>query len=189
MTWQKRYYMKDEGDLFAVDETPSNKPKIIAFIVVFLLLMVALGFAANYFLNKKSIFNKQIVITPTATQAPIQTPTIVASSSASVTPTGKITPSPSISKSSITIQVLNGSGAAGVAGKMAASLKDLGYTVSSTGNAQSFDYSNIVIEVKKSEPNVLSELKIDLSKDYTLGTASATLSSASSTDAIVIVGK
>ncbi len=189
MTWQKKYYMKDEGDLFAVDETPSNKPKIIAFIVVFLLLMVALGFAANYFLNKKSIVNKQIIITPTATQIPIQTPTRIASSSATVTPASKLTPTPSVNKANITVQVLNGSGAPGVAGKMAATLKNLGYTVSSTGNAQSFDYANIVIEVKKSEPDILAQLKTDLNKSYTLGTASATLSSTNSTDAIVIVGK
>ena len=189
MTWQKRYYMKDEGDLFAVDEAPSNKPKIIAFIVVLLLLMVALGFAGNYFLNKKSGFNKQIVITPTATRAPLQTPTVSATSSASVTPTGKITPTPSITKSNITIEVLNGSGAPGVAGKMAAVLRSFGYTVSSTGNAQAFDYANIVIEVKKTETDALTLLKTDLSKNYTVGTASATLSSTNSTDAVVIVGK
>ena len=46
-----------------------------------------------------------------------------------------------------------------------------------------------MIEVKKSEPNLLTKLKSDLNKTYTVGTASATLSDTNDTDAIVIVGK
>lgn len=198
MVWQRRYYMKDEG-IFGVDESPSRKPRIIAFIIVFFLLLVALGFALNYFLNSKAHKTQQVAVIPTLTIQPTQIPTDTpeATPSAGVSKT-KSTPTPlvptgSLSKSNpesgITVEVLNGSGIAGAAGKMAASLKSYGYTVSSTGNADAFTYTNVTIEVKKSEPKTLSLLKVDISKDYTVSSASAALTESNATDAIVIAGK
>jgi len=179
---QKRYYMKDEGNFFGgatIDEQPNRKPRVIAFIVVLLLLLVALGFAANYFLHTKTTKQTTVATVPTATPMP----TILPTDTPSATPSATLAPTP------LTVQVLNGSGVAGAAGKIATSLKTLGYTVTSTGNADTFDYKNIVIEVKKSEASALTKLKTDLSKDYTVGSTSATLSASNKTDAIVIVGK
>ena len=180
---QKRYYMKDEGGFFrdpvTVDEQPNRKPRIIAFIVVLLLLLVALGFAANYFLHtkvKKEVTGSAL---PAITQMPTQAPTDTPGATPSATPS----PAP------LVIQVLNGSGVPGAAGKVAATLESSGYTISGTGNAGTFDYTNIVIEVKAGEQAVLTKLKSDLSKDYTIGSTSATLTDKTKVDAVVIVGK
>ncbi|HUD44296.1 MAG TPA: LytR C-terminal domain-containing protein [Patescibacteria group bacterium] len=188
--------MKDEGNFFGgsatIDETPTRKPQLIAFVIVFLLLLVAIGFAANYFLQTKDQKKtSHLVVMPTVTQIPTQLP----SQTPSATPSGSIkktstTPTPSVNpKTAVTINVLNGSGVVGAAGTMATSLKTLGYTVNGTGNAATFDYSNVVIEVKKSEPGLLKQLKTDLSKNYSIGSASATLTDSNTTDAIIIVGK
>lgn len=179
---QRRYYMKDEGSFFGetstIDEQPNRKPRVIAFIVVLLLLLVALGFAANYFLHKKIVKEtKSSVLHVT------EMPTVAITDTPSATPSATPSPMP------LSVQVLNGSGVLGAASKIATSLKSLGYIVTGTGNATTFDYTNIVIEVKKNEPNALTKLKADLSKSYTIGSTSATLAESNTNDAIVIVGK
>ena len=188
--------MKDEGNFFngaaSVDEAPARKPRLIAFIVVFLLLLVALGFAANYFLQAKNKKAMIASITPTVTQIPSDTPTATPVSTPSGTVKQTLTGTPSVTgstKTSTTVEVLNGSGVAGVATKMATTLKSLGYTVSGTGNAPTFDYTNVVIEVQKTEPNLIKQLSTDLGKTYAIGSTSASLTNGTSTDAIVIVGK
>jgi LytR cell envelope-related transcriptional attenuator len=189
---QKRYYMKDEGNFFgggaSVEEQPNRKPRVIAFIVVLLLLLVALGFAVNYFLHSKT--KKDTTASTSTTTVVTQMPTEMPTDTPSATPSATIALTPTSAKSNqLTVQVLNGSGVPGAASKIAASLKSLGYTVASTGNADTFDYTNVVIEVKKSEASTLTKLKTDLAKDYTIGSTSATLAASNQTDAIVIVGK
>jgi len=134
MTWQKRYYMKDDANVFDIDESPSRKPRVIAFIVVFLLLLVALGFAANYFLNNKST---KVALAPTPTV--VVSPTVVPTDTPTATPSGTISPTkvttkavtkitPTPTSSEVTVEVLNGSGVVGAASKMAAALKSLLYS-------------------------------------------------------------
>ena len=83
----------------------------------------------------------------------------------------------------------NGSGVVGAAKKAADALKELGYGISSTGNADNYDYTNVTIQVKSGKSNFLSLLQKDLGSSYTVGTASADLTVTSSADALVIVGK
>ncbi len=168
------------------DSPPPRKPKRSKkwfVILVFFLILLGVGAAAaKYLTNSSSMGGTKITPTPTDYIFPTDTPSAKATPSPSVSPTGA-------SKSTVSIEVENGSGVAGVAGKMATFLKNQGYTVSGTSNADNFTYQNVTIEVKKSEPNVLSELKSSISTGYTLGTASASLPTSSSNDAIVIVGK
>ena len=201
-----RYYMKDEGNFFSVEESGSRRPRVIAFIIVFFLLLVALGFAINYFMNRQA--TKIAVAAPSPTPMPTQipsdtpaatpsavlgtktthaTPTVTPKTVAKATSTTEI--SPTATSVSASVEVLNGSGVSGAASKMASTLKSLGYTVSSTGNADTFEYKDITIEVKKSEPKLLTQLKNDLSADYTIGSSSASLGDSNDTDAIVIVGQ
>jgi hypothetical protein len=71
---------------------------------------------------------------------------------------------------------------------MQTTLEDLGYVVSKTGNANNYDYSKTVIEVKATRKSYLPLLQKDLSAKYSIGSTSATMTD-SSADAIVIVGK
>ena len=106
------------------------------------------------------------------------------------TPTSTPTPTPAAAaRSDITIQVLNGGGTPGSAGKAKTFLEEKGYTVGDTGNTDEYTYKKTEVHVKVGKEAYLEFLKIDLADEYTVSTADAELASDSSYDAQVIVGK
>lgn len=114
-----------------------------------------------------------------------ESPTPVASTVAIPTPTA--TPK-AVDVSSFDIAVFNGSGIAGEAGAAKTLLTDAGFTVVSTANAATYDYTKTIIKAKSTiDSAVIQKLKDTLSKDYVLGD-SQTLSSSSTTDIQVVVG-
>lgn len=123
---------------------------------------------------------------PTEASSPTPAPTKTPTPKPTVNPIDKAT---GLDRSELAIEVQNGSGTAGVAGKAADLLRNLGYRIAATGNAPNFDYANIVIDVKPGKSSFLTLLKNDLLANYTIGTTSATLSASASADAVVIVGK
>jgi hypothetical protein len=119
-------------------------------------------------------------------------PSVVVVPTPTPTPTIQTTPTPATSgldRTAITIQVLNGGGKAGAATKMKQALEDKGYTVSDTGNADSYSYEKTEIQVKAAKSAYLPLLENDLQDTYTLGTSSAKLDESVGYDARVIVGK
>lgn len=104
------------------------------------------------------------------------------------TPTPTPTPK-AIDKTSFKIQVLNGGGTVGAAGKMKTALEDNGYTVSGTGNADEYTYTATEIHGKSTMVDAIAHLQADLKGTYTLGTVAADLPASSSADVQVIVGK
>lgn len=198
--------MKTDAPAFqgyeTVDKKSSRRYWLIILFLVLLLLLAGLTYAGyQYFLMQQK--HHSATPTPIPTQMPINTPTPMASSSATASlsgtlapsqtgKTGKTTPTPSagIKRSKTTISVLNGSGIPGAAGKIATYLQGLGYSIGTTGNATSFDYAGLTIEVKKTtDKTVLTQLQADLKKQYTVSSTSATLNSSNPADAIVIVGQ
>ncbi len=112
--------------------------------------------------------------TPTPTPAPTATPT----------------PTPAaVDKTSFSIQVLNGGGTGGAAGKMKTFLEGKGYKVSATGNTPDYTYDTTEIHGKSTMTDAVANLKADLKDDYTLGTVAADLDASASADVQVIVGK
>jgi len=86
------------------------------------------------------------------------------------------------------IKVLNGSGSAGEASKAQTALEAGGFKVSSTGNAETYDYTDTIVLAKESvEKSFIRELKTLLSKSYSVG-KDATLAASDSSDVAVIVG-
>lgn len=189
--------MEDTGfDTFSPYAKRSYKrPRGFLFVAIFILLLFLLTFIGIRLLGAQQEPEEEVVVVPTLTPQPTIAPT------ESITPTGakkpSLTPSPTktaakpgvVTKTGLTIAVLNGSGTAGAAKTVAADLEALGYTVSQTGNADNFGYEKVSISVKSAKKEYLQQLKNDLSANYTIGSASATLSSSSETDAIVIVGQ
>lgn len=181
----------------------SNKLKKFLFMFIFLLFLIGIGyFTTKYFLgSEKETKSLTITATPTEYQFPTDTPTPIATPTATLkkaTPTTKPTTKPTtnpvdsvsgLDRSALNVEVQNGSGETGIASKGSETLKGLGYNVVATGNADNFDYQNVTIQVKSIKSNYLSLLKKDLGFSYTVGTASADLSSSSTADALVIVGK
>lgn len=106
------------------------------------------------------------------------------------TPTPSPTPTPQVpNRQDITIQVLNGGGSVGAAGKMKNVLEENGYIVTDVGNTEEYTYIQTEILVKPAQEAYLALLQQDLGEKYTVGTAAATLGDDVPYDARVIVGK
>ena len=184
----------------AITKSP-KKSKRFLFLVVAIVIIIIIFFAGSSFLGSKN--NKESPkITPTPTEFQIPTdipePSPTEEPTSTPKPTNTPTPKPSsnpidkttgLDRSKLSIEVQNGSGEAGVAAKGSGILKDLGYNVTSSGNADNFDYSNVTVKVKSTKTDYLSLLKKDLSASYTIGSSSSDLSATSSADALVIIGK
>lgn len=170
------------SELFTKESSPAVYPDItehtrIGAAPVFLWAVIIIGVAlltggillvvASGAPKVPSLFAKP---TPTPTSTPIPTPAAAA-------------------RSDISIQVLNGGGTPGSAGKAKTFLEEKGYTVGDTGNTDEYTYKKTEIHVKAGKEAYLEFLKKDLEEDYTLGTSSADLSVDSASDAQVIVGK
>jgi hypothetical protein len=109
---------------------------------------------------------------------------------ASATPA--VTPTPAFLRSSITFEVLNGSGAAGAALKGATKLTDAGYTVVSTGNAKKQASTQLFITSSLS-PTAVSELLGDMQSLFSISSSSGDLLdskgiSRSTASALLILG-
>lgn len=112
------------------------------------------------------------------------TPTPLATSEATVVPSAS--PSAKLDLSKYPINVENGSGIPGTA----TSAKDLltkgGFTVSATGNASTYDYTDTIIQTKSDVPaSFVTKLTTTLSGIYKVGTPTSL--PASSTDEVVVI--
>lgn len=153
---------------------------LVALFIVFIGVTIVLG---NMFLSSSQKKGIEAIVTK-STPTPIQaTPT--ASTAVTTTPTPT---EAELDKGELSVQVLNGSGTSGAASELADVLKEAGYTVSSTGNADRFDYEETVIQLKKSQQGYGSLLRKDLSSSYTVAAEVETLAESARYDAIVIVG-
>ncbi len=179
---------------------PGKRGKKLIFLILIIVILAAIAFGAMQLLGNTSTEDatptptiEEFVLptdtptpeqetdgTPTSTTTGTPTPTQNTGSSNSVDPVTKL------DRADLTIVVQNGSGEAGVANVMKTKLEGLGYVVSSTGNADNFDYTETTIRVKAASKDFLSLLRKDLGDDYTIG--SATSDYTGSGDAVVIVG-
>ncbi|MBI5619352.1 LytR C-terminal domain-containing protein [Candidatus Gottesmanbacteria bacterium] len=106
------------------------------------------------------------------------------------TPTPIPTPTPAaVKREDVSIQILNGGGTPGAAGKMKKLLEDKGYSVKDVGNTDEYTHTKTEILVKSGKEAYLGLLETDLKDVYLLGTSSATLPADAAYDVRVIVGK
>ncbi len=109
-----------------------------------------------------------------------------------MSPTNTASPTPEpLNLAQYNIKIINGSGVTGAAAKLKTSLTNEGFTVTTTGNAASNDYTNTTISAKKDiNPKYLEKLKTFLSKSYTLASDSSTPGgSTNEADITIIIGK
>jgi len=176
---------------------PVNKRFVYLVLAIIVLLIAFFSYKAFGTKSKSEISQKPAVVTPVVTEA---FPTTLDQQTPTSTPTVTIAPTPvsivnpvdsatGLDRSKLSVTVQNGSGEEGVAGKAETVLKNLGYDVVSSGNADNFDYTNAVIQVKAANSDYLDLLKTDLGLSYTIGTTSADLPDSFSSDALVIIGK
>ena len=163
---------------------PVNKRFVYLILTILVLLVAFFSYRIFGTKEKGTISQKPAIATPTPTSIPgvTTTPTLVPT----LDPVDQAT---GLDRSQLSVTVENGSGEAGVAGKGADTLKHLGYNVTGTGNADNFDFTNVVIQVKAGSSDYVDLLKTDLSLSYTIGSSSADLPDSFSSDALVIIGK
>lgn len=109
------------------------------------------------------------------------------------TPTPQVSPTPiplaDLKREELNIEVLNGGGTPGAAGKMKAYLEKKGYTVTSVGNTEEYTYEQTEIHLKESKSAYRLLLEEDLQGDYTISSDAATIDEDADADARIIVGK
>lgn len=100
------------------------------------------------------------------------------------------TPTPAeLDKSAFEIEIQNGSGIAGEAGRAQELLEEDEFTVSSTANAESYDYEETVVQASEDvDEEWLDALKESLEGQYTVQSRVEELPEGSEVDVIVIVG-
>lgn len=172
----------------------SKKNMIISIIVVFLLIIV--GIIGFQFFGTSGSQPVTPTPTPTTIAFPTDTPTPSATPTAALSPTvtpkqkqSPIDPKTKLDRSLFTVLIENGSGVVGAANKAATLLKDAGYIISGTQNADVYTYQDVTIKVKSNKAVFLPLLKADLGSEYTVGDTSSNLDASSSADAVVIIGK
>ncbi|OGK15655.1 hypothetical protein A3H80_02185 [Candidatus Roizmanbacteria bacterium RIFCSPLOWO2_02_FULL_37_19] len=141
-------------------------------IIVAVAILLAIGAGAWFFMNRSNqeSQSEKTVEETFVTQAP------------------QPTEEPAFEKSDFSIKVLNGSGTVGLAGKLEGELKDAGFTVDSTGNADNYDYKNTIIQKKANVPDGFIELLKETLSD-TYGTIDVEeLSEDESVDVVIIIG-
>ncbi len=184
---------------YSPTESPKKSKKFL-FIILFVILLAIFAFAAQRFFFGQSSEEKEPTITPTPTEFQFPTDTPAPSPTGepteeepTVTPTAKkvnpIDSATGLDRSTLSVEVQNGSGVTGAAAKASDILKSFGYNVATIGNADNSDYTNVTIQVKSTKTNFLALLKKDLGFSYTVGTTSADLTSSSTADALVIIGE
>lgn len=112
---------------------------------------------------------------PTATPTPTPEPT--------ATPT----PTPELEREDLRVKVLNGSGTPGLAGDLRDILRELGYSDIVTGNADTFDYEETVIQLKDESEEYFSTLQEDLNDTVEVESFEE-LDEDDAADAVIIIG-
>jgi hypothetical protein len=171
---------------------PVNKRFIYLVMMIIVLLVVFFSYKIFGTKNKGTISQNTAVTIPTASPqiSNTVTTTPIFTTTPNATPTiNPVDKSSGLDRSKLSVTIQNGNGEEGVAGKSSDILKNLGYDVISTGNADNFDYVNVVIQVKSTDIKYLDLLKKDLGLSYTIGTNSADLPDSFSSSALVIIGK
>jgi cytoskeletal protein RodZ len=177
---------------------PSKKSPKRFYILVIVVIVLIVFFVIYSRVSSSNSETSEITPTPTVeiTSTPTPTPeeTPTPKEEEEITPTPKPTKNPidkstGLDRSELTIEVQNGSGMEGAAGKVSDFLKEYGYQISSTGNADNYEYSGVTVIVKSGSSDYLGLLKADLQTKYSVTSTSNDLSASVSADALVIIGK
>ncbi|KKS95061.1 MAG: Cell envelope-related transcriptional attenuator [Microgenomates group bacterium GW2011_GWC1_43_13] len=157
-----------------VEVEPRKSPSIALWIIIPGIFLLGAILGGIVFYQKGVNRNQEEVATPSSS------------------PINSAAPSPSPVKSEdltrYTVNILNGSGIAGEAGKVKTLLTTAGFKVGTTGNASTYDYTKTVIKAKSTvDASYISALSAALGKTYAVDTVQS-LENVSTDTVQVIVG-
>jgi len=166
-----------------IKRTPSsydNQNKIpfwILFFAFIIGLVLGAGLIGGIFYYRSKVGKLAINVT-TATPTPQST------TESSPTPQSE----ENLDLSKYSVQILNGSGIAGEAGRVEKLLNTSGFTNTKTGNAQSYDFQETEVAIKKGDPDILFNNVEKALASYKITKIDA-LNESSSYDIVITVGK
>lgn len=152
----------------------SQSKKIVFPKIMFLIPLILFGIGGLFFIFKtKNTDNNSQLLEPQ--------PTIVISPTVTATPTKNI--------SDYKIQVLNGTGTLGEAGKVTDLLKKNNFSVESVGNADNYNFTQTEVAIKSSVPSDITDLINDsLKGNYSVKITDKKISGDSEFDIIITTG-
>jgi len=169
---------KSSGNMVTKEAAPAEpKKKKFVFIVLLIIILGVVLIGGGVFAYRKIKSKKEI---------PLSTPEAVISLTQAPE---EQTPTPELKRSDLSVQALNGSGEAGVAGEAQEFLEDLGYEGVEAGNADSYDYEETEISIKEGKKAYLEMLITDLETEYALATETGTLDEEIEFDAVITIGE
>lgn len=155
-------------------QQPSRGPNPLIIIIPGLLLLGAI-LGGVYFYQKNL-------------PASSQTETTSFDNMATEAPMASSTPEAILDLSKFQVKVENGSGVAGTAGSAKDLLTKAGFEVTSTGNADNYDYTDTIIQAKSTVSQAfLDKLQTELEGLYSVAKPE-TLDDSSAVDVVVIIG-
>lgn len=142
-----------EGTAFSYSSQPKKNNKIMLYATVGVIVVVVL--LSGYFLTRqpeKVEEKKSVTTVTTENKAPSPIPT----------------EKPKIEKSSVKIQVINGTGTPGQAGLVVKALEDAGYDPDNikTGNADKYDNTTTTIEARENFKDIIKDIEDNLKSTF-----------------------
>jgi hypothetical protein len=164
----------------SLEKKKSNVLTIVLIAIVVLLIAGLLG-GGIYVYMKGTNKEGEIIDSTLPSPTPLSTDTDVVS-------TPVPTPAEKIDISKLKVNILNGSGKIGEAGKVKSLVEKEGFKVASTGNAATFDFTETIIQTKEGTAQVvIDQLKDSLSDSYTVKIGDS-LKTTSTYDIVITVG-
>ncbi|MFO0703775.1 MAG: LytR C-terminal domain-containing protein [Patescibacteria group bacterium] len=150
--------------------------EIILFVVIFIIT-----FSLFYFIaasrSEGGVSVPFLAAKPTETPPPTMTP---------VPPTP--TPTVEVKREEVNVKVLNGTGVAGQAGGLKAALLKAGYVGVVTDNADKYDYTQSVVQIKSDKEFLKGTISEDI-KGFITDPKYETLEKTEKADVVIIIGK
>ena len=165
----------DSNRGFVVDNNKFNYKAMIVFVCSVVVILI--GVFGFFYFNQSSGEIK----------SPVEESSQMIEQSPSIEPTMTPSLNEKIAREEISIKILNGSGAVGLASQAEAVLLDLGYKNIEIGNAENYDYQLGVIRVKEDESAVSLLIREDLKGDYSFEEEDEVLSETSPYDVIIVI--
>lgn len=163
----------DERTRVGFPKAPEDKKSFnfkIFFILFLVLLLIGIGF---WFMM---IRNKSLQTTTEETPTPVE----------EITETATPTPE-TINRKNVKLQILNGSGISGAAGKLQGVLESAGYSQITVGNADSYSFTTTLVVFDKTvSQDIRDDITDELEKLY--GKVETTEKSSARFDAVITIG-
>lgn len=160
-----------------IDEGSGSGKKIVFIILGILVVVLSILGGVFYYVSTYGLPNqkKEVVVKKETTQIPTPSPTPAEEELADL--------------SEYKIQVLNGSGTVGEAGKVSDLIKEEGFEDVVAGNAEEYDYKQTEVSLGKTTPmGVYDAIVKAISDSYEVTKAAEFRHTSESYDAIIIVG-